>query len=69
MGPIVLILAMIARIFLLVVPTILLMVGWILVYGPVWGSLIVLASVNAASSVGYLIGGYFGDSIVTKIIG
>ncbi|TVZ16084.1 TVP38/TMEM64 family protein [Maribacter sp. MAR_2009_72] len=68
-GPIVLVLAMIVQMFLLVIPSILLMVVSILAYGPIWGSVIIFASVFAASSVGYFIGNYFGDSIVTKIIG
>jgi len=69
MGPVVLILVMIVQMFLLVVPSILLMVVSILAYGPVWGSLIVFASVFAASSVGYFVGSYFGDAVVTRIIG
>ncbi|WP_373517900.1 TVP38/TMEM64 family protein [Pricia sp.] len=68
-GPVLLILAMIVQMFLLVIPTILLMVVAVLAYGPVWGSTIVFASVFAASSVGYLIGSYFGDAIVTRVIG
>ena len=68
-GPVVLMLAMVVQMFLLVIPTILLMVVSILAYGPIWGSIIVFASVFAASSVGYFIGSYFGDTIVTKIIG
>ncbi|MDO1512843.1 TVP38/TMEM64 family protein [Maribacter confluentis] len=68
-GPIILVLAMIVQMFLLVIPSILLMVVSILAYGPIWGSVIIFASVFAASSVGYFIGNYFGDSIVTKIIG
>lgn len=68
-GPVLLILAMVAQMFLLVVPTILLMVVSVLAYGPVWGSAIIFASVLAASSVGYFIGSYFGDAIVTSIIG
>lgn len=68
-GPVLLVLAMIAQMFLLVVPTILLMVVSVLAYGPIWGSAIIFASVFAASSVGYLIGSYFGDAIVTPIIG
>lgn len=68
-GPVLLILAMVAQMFLLVVPTLLLMVVSVLAYGPVWGSAIILISVFAASSVGYFIGGYFGDAIVTRIIG
>ena len=41
----------------------------ILAYGPVWGSLIILAAVFCASSVGYFIGRYFGEYLVEKIIG
>ncbi|NJW55477.1 TVP38/TMEM64 family protein, partial [Salinimicrobium sp. CDJ15-91] len=52
-GPVVLVLAMIAQMFLLVIPTILLMVVSVLAYGPVWGSFIILAAVFSASSVGY----------------
>merc|ERR1712108_45968 len=52
-GPVVLVLAMVAQLFLLVVPSILLMI----------------VSVLAASTVGYFIGSYFGDAFVKKIIG
>lgn len=68
-GPIVLVLVMIAQMFLLVIPTILLMVVSVLAYGPVWGSCIIFAAVFAASSVGYFIGRYFGPVIVEKLIG
>ena len=69
LGPIVLVLAMVAQLFLLVVPSVLLMVVSVLAYGPIWGSVIIIASVFAASSVGYFIGSYFGDAFVKKIIG
>ena len=69
MGPIVLVLAMVAQMFLLVIPTIALMVVSILAYGPVFGSIIILLAVFAASSVGYFIGRYFGPVIVEKLIG
>jgi len=69
LGPIILVLAMIAQMFLLVVPSILLMVVSVLAYGPIWGSIIIIASVYAASTVGYFIGSYFGDTIVKRIIG
>ena len=69
LGPIVLVLAMIAQMFLLVVPSILLMVVSVLAYGPIWGSVIIIVSVYAASTVGYFIGSYFGDTIVKRIIG
>lgn len=68
-GPMVIILAMVLQMFLLVIPTIALMVVSILAYGPVWGTLIVLAAVFAASSVGYGIGSYFGPVIVERLIG
>lgn len=68
-GPVILVLAMIAQMFLLVIPTILLMVVSVLAYGPLWGSCIILVAVFAASSVGYFIGRYFGPVIVEKLIG
>lgn len=69
MGPIVIILAMILQMFLLIIPTIALMVVAILAYGPIWGSLIVFVAVFAASTVGYIIGSYLGPVIVEKLIG
>jgi uncharacterized membrane protein YdjX (TVP38/TMEM64 family) len=68
-GPIVLILTMVLQMFLLVIPSILLMVVSILAYGPIWGSLIIFASIFTASTIGYLIGRYFGPVIVEKLIG
>ncbi|NNE33006.1 MAG: TVP38/TMEM64 family protein [Winogradskyella sp.] len=69
LGPIILVLAMIIQMFLLIVPTILLMVVSILAYGPYWGSLIIILSVYAASTVGYFIGRTFGQSLVLKLLG
>lgn len=68
-GPIVLILTMVLQMFLLVIPSIALMVVSILAYGPVWGSAIIFASIFTASSVGYFIGRYFGPIIVERLIG
>lgn len=68
-GPIVLILTMVLQMFLLVIPSILLMVVSILAYGSIWGSLIIFASIFTASSVGYFIGRYLGPVIVEKLIG
>ncbi|WP_232778366.1 TVP38/TMEM64 family protein [Salegentibacter sediminis] len=68
-GPLVLVIAMIVQMFLLVIPSIALMVVSILAYGPVWGSLIILAAVFAASTVGYTIGRFLGPVIVQKLIG
>lgn len=68
-GPLLLVLCMVAQMFLLIIPSVALMVVSILAYGPVGGSIIVLVSVFTASTVGYWIGRYFGSSIVKKLIG
>ena len=68
-GPILIILAMVAQMFLLVIPTILLMIVAILAYGPIWGSLIVFIAVFVASSVGYLIGKYVGTEFIKSLLG
>lgn len=69
MGPLVIILAMTLQMFLLVLPSLGLMLVSILAYGPVWGSLIILVSIFTASSVGYAVGRYLGPVIVKKLIG
>ncbi len=69
LGPVVIILTMILQMFLLVIPTPVLMVVAILAYGPVIGSLILFAAVFMASTIGYFIGRYFGPVIVEKLIG
>lgn len=68
-GPLVLVLAMVVQMFLIVVPSVALIVVSILAYGPIMGSLIVLVAVAAASSVGYALGFYFGRYLVVKILG
>lgn len=68
-GPLVIVGAMALQMFLLVIPTPLLMVVTILAYGPIWGSLILFAAIFVASSIGYGIGRYFGPAITDKLIG
>lgn len=68
-GPALLILAMVAQMFFLVIPTLMLMVVCVLAYGPIWGSLIAFAAIYSASSVGYFIGRCFGPVLVEKLIG
>lgn len=68
-GPILLIMAMIAQMFLLVIPTILLMIVAILAYGPIWGSLIAFVAVFVASSAGYSIGKYVGTGVISGLLG
>ncbi|PVW12422.1 TVP38/TMEM64 family protein [Marixanthomonas spongiae] len=69
LGPVVLVLAMVVQMFLIVIPTLALMVVSVLAYGPVWGSLIIFVSVFTASSVGYVIGRYLGQLWVEQLIG
>ncbi len=69
LGPLVLVLAMVIQMFLIVIPTIILMVVSVLAYGPIWGGIIIFISVFAASSVGYLMGSYFGKGTVERLIG
>lgn len=68
-GPLVIILTMIVQMFLLVIPTPILMVVAVIAYGPIWGSLILFTAIFLASSFGYFIGRYFGPVIVEKLIG
>ena len=68
-GPVVIVLTMVLQMFLIVVPTWLLMIVAVVAYGPVWGGLILFVAVFLASSLGYFIGRYFGPVIVEKLIG
>jgi len=68
-GPIVIILAMVVQMFLIVIPTILLMIVTILAYGPIWGSVIIFIAVFVASSVGFFIGKYFGTEMIKNLLG
>ncbi len=68
-GPILLVIAMVVQMFLIIIPSWLLIVVSILAYGPIWGSTIVFIAVFAASSVGYYIGRYLGSSTVTRLLG
>lgn len=68
-GPILIVIAMVVQMFLIVIPSWLLMLVSILAYGPVWGSLIALTGIFVASTVGYLIGRYFGPAVVSKLLG
>ncbi|TGD79457.1 TVP38/TMEM64 family protein [Hymenobacter wooponensis] len=68
-GPIVLVVAMVVQMFLFVVNVVLLILVAILAYGPWWGSLLALAGIIVASSVGYGLGHMLGESFVTKVLG
>lgn len=68
-GPFLLVLAMILQMFLFIIPTTLILIVCILAYGPWWGSLLALLAMYSASSVGYLIGRYFGSAPVERMLG
>lgn len=68
-GPLVLVLSMVLQIVILVIPSFILMIVSILAYGPIWGSLIVFASIFTAASVAYMIGRSLGPVIAKKLIG
>ncbi len=68
-GPISIIIIMILQMFLLIIPSPLLMVVAVLAYGPVWGALLSIIAVMCSATVGYWIGRYLGLAIVHKLIG
>jgi uncharacterized membrane protein YdjX (TVP38/TMEM64 family) len=68
-GPVLIIIAMVVQMFLIVIPSWLLIIVAIVAYGPIWGSAIVYAAIFAASSTGYIIGRYFGPALVQRLIG
>lgn len=68
-GPFFIILAMVAQMFLLVINAVALMLVAIIAYGHFWGSLIAIAAVAVASTIGYWIGHGLGEAGVSKLIG
>ncbi|MFW5872421.1 MAG: TVP38/TMEM64 family protein [bacterium] len=68
-GPIFIIVAMIMQMFLLVIPSPLLMVVSVLAYGPFWGAFIAICAVFAAATIGYWIGRLLGVVIIYKLVG
>lgn len=67
-APLVVIIAMVLQMFLIVIPTPLLMIVTIVAFGPFLGSIVLLAAIFIASSVGYFIGRYFG-AYISQFIG
>jgi uncharacterized membrane protein YdjX (TVP38/TMEM64 family) len=68
-GPVVLVVLMVVQMFLFVVNVVALILVAILAYGPWWGSLVALAGVIAASTVGYGLGSALGESFVRRVLG
>ncbi len=68
-GPIVIILAMIIQLILAFIPGVIIMVISVLAYGPWLGSLIAIVGIVISATVGYIIGDYFGDLTVQRLVG
>jgi uncharacterized membrane protein YdjX (TVP38/TMEM64 family) len=68
-GPLIIIAAMIAQIFMLIVPSFVLIAVSMLAYGPVQGTLISLVASGLAASVGYGVGSGLGVAVVRRLVG
>lgn len=68
-GPVFIILFMVVQMFLVVVNVVALMVVAVLAYGPVWGSVISVAGIFVASTIGYWLGRAVGPATVNKLLG
>lgn len=68
-GPVMIVIVMVVQMFLIIVPSWLLMIVAIVAYGPIWGSTLVFAGIFAASTVGYLIGRIMGPDATARLIG
>ncbi|RAK65898.1 TVP38/TMEM64 family protein [Hymenobacter edaphi] len=68
-GPVVLVLAMVAQMFLFVINNALLILVAVLAYGPWWGSLLAWVGVLTASSLGYWIGRSLGEAFIIRLLG
>ena len=68
-GPLFIFLTMTLQMFLLVIPSPLLIVVSVLAYGPLWGSLISIGAIAVASTIGFFIGKYLGQVTIDRLIG
>lgn len=68
-GPVFIAFLTTAQMFLLIINITLLVLVAVLAYGPIWGSLIGIASICIASTIGYFIGRALGRETVHKLIG
>lgn len=68
-GPLIIIAAMIVQMFLIVIPSPLLMIVSTLAYGPWWGSVISYVAVAVAATIAYFIGYHASNAFVDKVIG
>lgn len=68
-GPFFIIVAMTLQMFLIVIPSPLLIVVSVLAYGPYWGSLIAISAILVASTTGFFIGKILGEAAIDRLIG
>ena len=68
-GPFFIVLAMVVQMFLIVIPSPLLMLVSVLAYGPWWGTLISVTAIFTASTIGYVVGKYLGEVAIARIVG
>jgi uncharacterized membrane protein YdjX (TVP38/TMEM64 family) len=67
-GPIIIILSMVAQMFALLIPNLILFIIAIVCYGPVWGPVICLAGVFLSSTIGYFIGKKLGPRAIDRFV-
>jgi uncharacterized membrane protein YdjX (TVP38/TMEM64 family) len=67
-GPLAILVAMVAQMFLLIIPNILLIFICILSYGPLWGSILAWFGILLASTVGYFIGCKVSTVLVDRLV-
>ena len=68
-GPVFIIGAMTAQMFLIIIPSVVLMVVSTLAYGPWWGSVITYVAVIVAATIAYFIGVHANNAFIDKLIG
>lgn len=68
-GPLIIVAAMVVQMFLIVIPSPLLMIVSTLAYGPWWGSVISYVAVAVAATIAYFIGYHASNAFIDKIIG
>ncbi|MFW6371236.1 MAG: TVP38/TMEM64 family protein [Bacteroidota bacterium] len=68
-GPLFIIISMTFQMFLLVIPSPLLIIISVLAFGPLWGSLLAILAIAVASTIGFFIGKYISQALIIKLIG
>lgn len=68
-GPLIIVAAMVVQMFLIVIPSPLLMIVSTLAYGPWWGSIISYVAVAVAATIAYYIGFHASNAFIDRLIG